>query len=90
MARGSGNMTTNLIGAALAIPISRFVNKKLAASWRSTTGSEPPAKLKDADVHWSEALMWAGLTAMSVVAVQRVAAAGAREIYRFTTGRHPD
>lgn len=34
-----------VVAAFLAIPIHKFVNSKLEASWRGTTGTEPPSSV---------------------------------------------
>lgn len=100
---------SKVVSAIIAIPVQSFITKKMEASWRSATGTEPPsakrhkeqAKAKKRALKKGEeppvveepgvvdALMWAALTAMSVIAVRVIAERGAEEISRWVTGKNP-
>ncbi len=100
---------SKVISALIAIPVQSFISKKMEASWRGATGTEPPSSkrhkeqlkakkkaLKDGEEPPAvdepgvvDALMWAALTAMSVIAVRVIAERSAEEVSRWVTGKNP-
>lgn len=82
-----GKLGYRLIGLAFAIPSGMAVKKALDAGWRRSRGSDPPRDPKALDVHWLEALAWAGVSAVVIAGAEIASTRGAARAYRALTGR---
>ncbi|MFL6157525.1 MAG: DUF4235 domain-containing protein [Marmoricola sp.] len=76
----------SLVAALGAAAVAR---KGLHATWKATTGKEPPSNPADPDVAIGEALLWAAVSGTLVAVVRMLATRRAAGYYARSTGKLP-
>jgi NADPH:quinone reductase-like Zn-dependent oxidoreductase len=77
-------------GAVTGLVSGLVTRKLLNSGWRRLKGSDPPTNPASPRTRWSEALMWAAASGVAIAVARLVAARGAAEAWRATTGHYPE
>jgi len=76
----------SILAALSAVLVAR---KTINATWRATTGKNPPENPADPDVDVTEAILWAAVSGTVVALARMLAQRKAATYYRRTTGKLP-
>jgi hypothetical protein len=85
----SGSKAYTLLGLAATVGATLVARKAMAATWKISTGKEPPSNPEHPDVSMAEAVTWAIASGVAVGLARMLAGRKAADYYRRTTGRLP-
>ena len=87
MASGSRGYTLMALAATLAATMA--ARKALSATWKLSTGKQPPSNPEHPDVSMGEAVAWAVASGVAVGVARMLASRKAADYYRRSTGHLP-
>jgi hypothetical protein len=87
MASGSKGYTLLALGATVAATMA--ARKAMSATWKISTGKQPPSNPEHPDVSVAEALTWAVASGIAVGVARMLASRKAADYYRRSTGHLP-
>ena len=87
MATGSRGYTLMALAATLAATMA--ARKALSATWKLSTGKQPPSNPEHPDVSMGEAVAWAVASGVAVGVARMLASRKAADYYRRSTGHLP-
>jgi hypothetical protein len=76
----------SLLAALVAAATAR---KALHATWRATTGKEPPSNPADPDLNLREAITWAAVSGTLIAVARMLATRRAAHYFLRSTGNNP-
>ena len=85
----SGSKAYTLLGLAATVGATIVARKAMSATWKISTGKEPPSNPEHPDVSIGEAVSWATLSGVAVGLARMVASRKAANYYRRSTGHLP-
>jgi hypothetical protein len=85
----SGSKTWSLFGLAATVGATIAARKALTATWKVSTGKEPPSNPEHPDVTMGEAVTWAIASGVAVGLARLFATRKAADYYRRSTGHLP-
>jgi hypothetical protein len=85
----SGSKAYTLLGLAATVGATMLARKAMAATWKISTGKEPPSNPEHPDVSMAEAVTWAIASGIAVGVARMLAGRKAADYYRRTTGHLP-
>lgn len=86
----AGSKVWKIYSTGSTVVAAAAAKKALNSSWRLATGKNPPANPADPDVAMREAVAWAVASGSFIAIARMLAARGAAEYFRKSTGRLPD
>jgi hypothetical protein len=89
MANVAGKFGMKLVTIAVGIPVGIATKKLIDRVWTTARPQDPPRKPSDPDVRWHDAVGWAALSAIGVVAADLLSRRGAESVWRALTGSEP-
>jgi hypothetical protein len=89
MANLAGKVVMKALTIAVGIPVGVVTKKSIETVWSTTHPDDPPRKPKDPNVRWRDAIGWAALSAVGVVAADLITRRGAEEVWRIVLGTEP-
>jgi hypothetical protein len=89
MARVAGKIGMKVLTIAVGIPVGIVTKKAVDATWSALRPEGTPRKPKDPNVRWPDAVGWAVLSAVGVVAADLITRRGAEEVWRVLLGTEP-
>ena len=78
-----------VINMAISIPVGIATKKIVERTWAAARPDDPPRKAKDVDTRWADAVGWAVLSAIGIVAAEYLSRQGTAIAYRTITGLEP-
>ncbi len=85
----SGSKVWTLMGLAATVGATMAARKALSATWKLSTGKQPPSNPEHPDVSLSEAAAWAVVSGVAVGLARMFATRKAADYYRRSTGHLP-
>ena len=85
----SGSKAYTLLGLAATVAATIAARKAMTATWKLSTGKQPPSNPEHPDVSMNEALAWAVASGVAVGVARMLASRKAAEYYRRSTGHLP-
>lgn len=85
----AGKTVWKVVGGVSGLLAARASKKLLDKTWIRSTGAEPPRNPASPGTSWPQALSWAAVTGAGVAIARMVAARGAAQAWRRTTGSLP-
>jgi len=85
----SGSKVWSLFGLAATLGATMAARKAMTATWKLSTGKQPPSNPEHPDVSLGEALLWAMVSGLAVGVARMFATRKAAEYYRRSTGHLP-
>jgi hypothetical protein len=85
----SGSKAYTLVGFAATMAATVAARKALSATWKLSTGKQPPTNPEHPDVSMGEAVLWASASGVAVGLARMLASRKAADYYRRSTGRLP-
>ena len=85
----SGSKVWSVFSLASALGAAALAKKTLNATWRATTGKNPPANPADPDVDLWEAVAWAAVSGTLIAIARMLATRRAASYYTRSTGHLP-
>jgi Protein of unknown function (DUF4235) len=85
----SGSKAYTLLGLALTLGATIAARKAMTATWKISTGKQPPSNPEHPDVSMGEAAAWAVVSGVAVGLARMLAGRKAAEYYRRSTGHLP-
>ena len=85
----SGSKAYTLLGLAATVAATIAARKAMTATWKLSTGKQPPSNPEHPDVSMAEALAWAVASGVAVGVARMLATRKAAEYYRRSTGHLP-
>jgi len=85
----SGSKAYTLLGLAATVGATIVARKAMSATWKISTGKEPPSNPEHPDVSMAEAVTWAIASGVAVGLARMLAGRKAADYYRRTTGHLP-
>jgi hypothetical protein len=85
----SGSKVWTLFGLAATLGATMAARKAMTATWKLSTGKQPPSNPEHPDVSVWEALAWAMVSGLAVGVARMFATRKAAEYYRRSTGHLP-
>jgi hypothetical protein len=89
MANLAGKLGMKVLTIAVGIPVGIAAKKAVDATWSALRPEGTPRKPKDPDVRWQDAVGWAVLSAVGVVAADLITRRGAEGVWRLVLGTEP-
>jgi hypothetical protein len=89
MANVAGKIGLKLVTIAVSIPVGIATKRVIERAWTTARPADPPRKPSDPDVRWTDAVAWAAISAVGVVAADLIARRGAESLWRTLTGSEP-
>jgi hypothetical protein len=89
MANVAGKIGLKLVTIAVSIPVGIATKKVIERAWTTARPQDPPRKPSDPDVRWTDAVAWAAISAVGVVAADLIARRSAESLWRTLTGSEP-
>lgn len=77
------------ITVVIGIPIGIASKKAVEHAWLALRPHDPPRKPSEPDVHWTDALGWAALSAAGIVLAELIAQSSAKATFKAITGNEP-
>ena len=87
MASGSKGYT--VLGLIATLGATMAARKAMTATWKLSTGKQPPSNPEHPDVSLKEAVTWAVVSGVAVGLARMFASRKAAEYYRKSTGHLP-
>jgi hypothetical protein len=78
-----------VVGITSGLVAARTTRKVLDKTWTRTRGGEPPRNPAAPGTSWGEALSWAVATGAALAVAKLLAARGAAQAWKKTTGHLP-
>jgi uncharacterized protein DUF4235 len=78
-----------LMSIVIGIPVGIATKKVVERTWVAVRPDDPPRKPTEADVHWSDAVSWAALSAVGIVLAELITRRSSEVAYRTLTGSEP-
>ena len=85
----SGSKAYTMLGLAATVGATMAARKAMTATWKLSTGKQPPSNPEHPDVSMAEALAWAVASGIAVGVARMLASRKAAEYYRRSTGHLP-
>jgi hypothetical protein len=85
----SGSKVWTVFGLAATLGATMAARKAMTATWKLSTGKQPPSNPEHPDVSIGEALVWAMVSGLAVGVARMFATRKAAEYYRRSTGHLP-
>ena len=85
----SGSKAYPLLGLAATVGATIVARKAMSATWKISTGKEPPSNPEHPDVSMAEAVTWAIASGVAVGLARMLAGRKAADYYRRSTGHLP-
>jgi hypothetical protein len=85
----SGSKVWTLFGLAATVGATMVARKAMTATWKLSTGKEPPSNPEHPDVSMTEAATWAVASGVAVGLARMLATRKAASYYRRSTGHLP-
>ena len=85
----SGSKAYSLFGLAATLGATIAARKAMTATWKISTGKQPPSNPEHPDVSMAEAVSWAIASGVAVGLARMLASRKAAEYYRRSTGHLP-
>lgn len=85
----SGSKVWTLMGLAATVGATMAARKALTATWKLSTGKQPPSNPEHPDVSLGEAMAWAVVSGVAVGLARMFATRKAADYYRRSTGHLP-
>jgi hypothetical protein len=85
----SGSKVWTLMGLAATVGATMAARKALTATWKLSTGKQPPSNPEHPDVSLGEAAAWAVVSGVAVGLARMFATRKAADYYRRSTGHLP-
>jgi hypothetical protein len=85
----SGTKTWTLFGLAATLVATMVARKAMTATWKLSTGKQPPSNPEHPDVSMAEATAWAVASGVAVGVARMLATRKAADYYRRSTGHLP-
>ena len=85
----SGSKAYTLLGLAATVAATIAARKAMTATWKLSTGKQPPSNPEHPDVSMNEALAWAVASGVAVGVARMLASRKAADYYRRSTGHLP-
>jgi hypothetical protein len=85
----SGSKAYTLLGLAATVGATMVARKAMSATWKISTGKEPPSNPEHPDVSMAEAVTWAIASGVAVGLARMLAGRKAADYYRRSTGHLP-
>ena len=85
----SGSKVWTLFGLAATLAATMAARKAMTATWKLSTGKQPPSNPEHPDVSIGEAAAWAVVSGMAVGLARMFATRKAADYYRRSTGHLP-
>jgi uncharacterized protein DUF4235 len=85
----SGSKAYTLLGLAATFAATIAARKALSATWKVSTGKQPPSNPEHPDVSMGEAIAWATASGVAVGLARMLATRKAADYYRRSTGHLP-
>jgi hypothetical protein len=78
-----------MISLVISIPVGIATKKVVEQAWLVIRPDDPPRKPTEADVHWSDAVSWAAVSAVGIVLAELITRRSTEVAYRAITGAEP-
>ena len=85
----SGSKVWTVFGLAATVGATMVARKAMTATWKLSTGKEPPSNPEHPDVSMAEAATWAVASGVAVGLARMLATRKAAAYYRRSTGHLP-
>ena len=85
----SGSKAYTLLGLAATVAATIAARKAMTATWKLSTGKQPPSNPEHPDVSMGEAVAWAAASWVAVGLARMLASRKAADYYRRSTGHLP-
>jgi hypothetical protein len=85
----SGSKLYTVMGLAATLGATILARKAMTATWKLSTGKQPPANPEHPDVSMGEAVAWAVASGVAVGLARMLAGRKAADYYRRSTGHLP-
>jgi hypothetical protein len=85
----SGSKAYSLLALAATLGATIAARKAMTATWKLSTGKQPPSNPEHPDVSLGEAMLWASVSGVAVGLARMFASRKAAEYYRRSTGHLP-
>ena len=85
----SGSKVWSLMGLGATLGATMAARKAMTATWKLSTGKNPPSNPEHPDVSLSEAVTWAIASGVAVGLARMFATRAAADYYRRSTGHLP-
>ena len=85
----SGSKVWSLMGLGATLGATMAARKAMTATWKLSTGKQPPSNPEHPDVSMSEAVAWAVASGVAVGLARMLASRKAADYYRRSTGHLP-
>ncbi len=85
----SGSKVWTLFGLAATVGATIAARKAMTATWKLSTGKQPPTNPEHPDVSMAEAVAWAAASGVAVGLARMLASRKAADYYRRSTGHLP-
>ena len=85
----SGSKAYTLLGLVATVGATMAARKAMTATWKLSTGKQPPSNPEHPDVSMGEALAWAVASGVAVGVARMLASRKAADYYRRSTGHLP-
>ncbi len=85
----SGSKAYSLFGLAATLGATMVARKAMTATWKLSTGKEPPTNPEHPDVSMGEAVAWAAASGVAVGLARMLAGRKTADYYRRSTGHLP-
>jgi hypothetical protein len=78
-----------VLALALSFPIAKGISALTNKVWAAARPNNPPKDPKKADVGWSDALIWAGISGVGTALAKVISTKGAAGTWRALIGTEP-
>jgi len=85
----SGSKAWTVLGLVATLGATMVARKAMSATWKLSTGKQPPANPEHPDVSMGEAAAWAVASGVAVGLARMFATRKAADYYRRSTGHLP-
>ena len=85
----SGSKVWSLMGLGATLGATMAARKAMTATWKLSTGKQPPSNPEHPDVSLGEAVTWAVVSGVAVGLARMFATRAAADYYRRSTGHLP-
>lgn len=87
--KAGGTLGWKIVGGLAGVAAGLAARKVVAATWRMTTGKEPPEKPESPTTSWREAVGWSVVSGTTVALARLVATRKAAAAWARSTGSLP-
>lgn len=87
---GAGaKVSMKVISIVVGIPVGIVTKKAVERAWLTVRPDDPPRKPSEADVHWSDAVVWAAMSGVGIVLADLITRRSTEVAFRAITGNEP-